>query len=417
MSVLLVHLSTNAVCCSRSFAAANRAARPYASAMARTYSPREMIDALVALPTVSRDSNLELIHFVQDYLEGHGIASRLVASDCGAKANLYASIGPEVEGGVVLSGHTDVVPVDGQPWSSDPFVVTERDGKLFGRGTCDMKGFCAIALSLVPQMTRLTRPIHLAFSYDEEVGCVGAPSMIERLKAELPEPAAVIVGEPTSMQAVTSHKGIFHFDTFVRGFEVHSSQQHRGVSAVMVAAELINWLADRQRRNAEAANPDCLMEPPFTTLHCGTVAGGTAHNITARDCQFVTDIRSLPEECPLEAFEEFAEHCREVVEPRLKAIAPSAGISFEQHAHVPGFRVDENEPAVALVRELTGANSCQEVAYAAEAGQFQQAGFSTVICGPGSIDQAHQPDEYISLDQVEAGTVFLEKLIARLSQA
>lgn len=383
--------------------------------MSRTYTPREMIEQLVSLPTVSRDSNLDLIHFVQAYLNEHGVESRLVASDCGAKANLYATIGPMVAGGVVLSGHTDVVPVDGQPWDSDPFSVVERDGKLFGRGTADMKSFCAIALALVPEMGKLNKPIHLAFSYDEEVGCAGAPRMIERLAAELPEPAAVIVGEPTLMQAVTAHKGIFHFDTHVRGFEVHSSQQHRGVSAVMVAAELIHHLAHTQASNAASADPACAMEPPYTTLHCGTVSGGTAHNITARDCTFVTDIRSVPGECPEQAFERFATHCRENVEPRMQAIAPSAGISFDVHAHVPCFQADENDPAVRLVRELTGANSCQEVAYAAEAGQFQQAGFSAVICGPGSIDQAHQPNEFISLDQVEAGTQFQRKLIAKLS--
>ncbi len=378
----------------------------------------EHLRALVGFDTVSHRSNLKLIDYLESVLAPLGARLERIEDSTGQKANLLASFGPTDNAGYILSGHTDVVPVEGQDWSTDPFTLTEQDGKLFGRGTSDMKGFLACCLALAPKMAHapLQAPLHIAFSYDEDVGCVGAPRMIERLKAELPAPSAVIVGEPTSMQAVTSHKGIFHFDTFVRGFEVHSSQQHRGVSAVMVAAELINWLAERQQRNAEQASPECLMEPPFTTLHCGTVAGGTAHNITARDCQFVTDIRSLPDECPLEAFEEFAAHCREVVEPRLQAIAPSAGISFEQHAHVPGFRVDENEPAVALVRELTGANDCQEVAYAAEAGQFQQAGFSTVICGPGSIDQAHQPDEFISLDQVEAGTVFIERLIARLSR-
>lgn len=383
--------------------------------MPRTYTPRQMIEQLVSMPTVSRDSNLELIHFVRDYLLEHGVDSRLVESDCGAKANLYATIGPMEPGGVVLSGHTDVVPVDGQPWDSDPFGVVERDGKLFGRGTADMKSFSAIALALVPEMGRLKKPIHLALSYDEEVGCAGAPRMIERLAAELPEPSAVIVGEPTSMQAVTAHKGIFHFDTHVRGYEVHSSQQHRGVSAVMVAAELIHHLAQTQAENAASADPSCVMEPPFTTLHCGTVSGGTAHNITARDCSFVTDIRSVPGECPQEAFERFAAHCREVVEPRMQAIAPSAGISFDVHAHVPCFRADEQSPAVQLVRELTGANTCQEVAYAAEAGQFQEAGFSAVICGPGSIDQAHQPNEYIALDQIDAGIAFQRKLIEKLS--
>ena len=374
-----------------------------------------MLEALVAMPTVSRDSNLDLIDFVCDYLGSHGIAARRVASDCGQKANLYATIGPEAPGGVVLSGHTDVVPVDGQDWLSDPFRISERDGRLYGRGTCDMKSFLATALALVPEMTRLRRPIHLAFSYDEEVGCLGAPRLIEALCADLPDPEAVIVGEPTEMRVVTAHKSMFIFETEVRGFEAHSSKQNLGVPAVMVAGRLINWLAEQQDRNRDRADPDSPFEPGYSTLHCGVVQGGTAQNITAKQCRFVTDIRTLPDEDPEDFFRGLERYAREVLEPEMQRVHPDTGIDFHVRSQVPGFAARDNEPAVALARQLTGQNSSESVAYGAEAGQFQQAGLSVAMCGPGSIDQAHQPNEYISLDQFEQGVVFMRRLIERLS--
>ncbi|MEM7217799.1 MAG: acetylornithine deacetylase [Pseudomonadota bacterium] len=376
-----------------------------------TYTPREMLARLVAFPTVSRDSNLDLIEFVEDYLARHGVASHRVVSDCGGKANLYATIGPMVEGGVALSGHTDVVPIDDQDWHTDPFVLTEKDGLLYGRGTCDMKAFSAIALALVPQMGGLKRPIHLALSYDEEIGCLGAPRLIEAIRRELPPIRAVIVGEPTSMRVVTGHKGIFHFDTRVTGLEAHSSQQHRGVPAVMIAGRLINWLGERQRENAAAASSDCPFEPPYSTLHCGVVNGGTAHNITARHCQFVTDIRTLPGEDPNEYYADFQAFVREVVEPEMHAISPDTGVEIELNADVPGFDAGEDSDAVVLAKQLSGQNKVEVAPYAAESGQFQRAGFSVAMCGPGSIDQAHQPDEFISIAQLEAGTEFIRRLI------
>ena len=380
-------------------------------ARAPRFTPREMLAKLVAFPTVSDRSNLELIEFVEAYLSAHGVASHRVVSDCGGKANLYATIGPMAPGGVVLSGHTDVVPVKDQDWHSDPFELTERDGLLYGRGTCDMKAFIAIALALVPEMTELERPIHLALSYDEEIGCLGAPRLIEEMKRELPEIRAVIVGEPTSMRVVTGHKGIFHFDTHVTGKEAHSSQQQRGVSAVMVAARLITWLADRQRANAAAADPASLFEPPYSTLHCGVVQGGTAHNIMARHCSFVTDIRTLPGEDPRAYFAEYEAFVREVVEPEMQAISPEAGVRIDVHANVPGFDSPEASDAVRLAKQLSGQNETEVVPYAAESGQFRDAGFSVAMCGPGSIDQAHQPNEFISVEQLERGTEFLRRLI------
>ncbi len=380
------------------------------------FTPREMLDALVGFATVSRDSNLDMVDFISRYLARHGVEARTVMSDCGGKSNLYATVGPMVPGGVVLSGHTDVVPVDGQDWHSDPFRVVEREGRLFGRGTCDMKAFIAIALALVPEMHRLRRPLHFAFSYDEEVGCLGAPRLIEAIAANLPAPRAVIVGEPTDMRVVTAHKSMFIFETEVRGHEAHSSKQNLGVPAVMVAGRLVNWLAERQDRNRERARPDCPFEPAYSTLHCGVINGGTAQNITARRCRFITDIRTLPEEDPLTFFEGLERFAREELEPAMKRVHPDTGIEFRVHANVPGFLAGQDDPAVVLAKRLTGQNSSECVAYGAEAGQFQQAGLSVVVCGPGSIDQAHQPDEYISVDQFEQGTAFVRRLIAELSE-
>ena len=382
-----------------------------------SHSPREMIEALVGFPTVSCDSNLELIHFVRDYLAGHGVESRLVPNEDSTKANLYATVGPDAEGGVVLSGHTDVVPVDGQPWDTGPFEVVERNGRLYGRGTADMKSFSAVALALVPDMLArgLKRPIHLALSYDEEVGCLGAPAMIARIAAEVPRPAAVIVGEPTSMKVMTAHKGITVFETVVTGHEAHSSQTHRGVSAVMVAARLVSKLDEMAR--AEAGNTSALpFEPPFTTIHVGMIDGGTAANIISRRCRFVWDVRHIPEGDPMIHVHRFNAWCESEVLPGMRSIAPEAGVETRMLNRAPAFGPEENGEAERIARAITGDNAVHAAAYAAEAGQFQEAGFSTVICGPGSIDQAHQPNEYIELDQIEQCERFLRRLMDDLSR-
>ncbi len=383
--------------------------------MAKRYTTRSMIDALIAIPTVSRDSNLDLIAFVQSYLADFGVDSHLVKNADGTKASLYATVGPSIEGGVVLSGHTDVVPVDDQEWDTDPFTIVEKDGKLFGRGTCDMKSFYAIALALVPEMSNLKRPIHFALSYDEEIGCLGAPDLIAKMCTALPRPAAVIVGEPTQMRVVNAHKSIFHFNTVITGHEAHSSQQHRGVSAVMVAGKLLTWLSEKQAQNAQSADAQCPFNPPYTTLHCGMIEGGTAHNIMAHHCRFVTDIRSVPGDDALGYFAELEKYAREELEPEMQAIHADTRIEFDIHAHVPAFHSDDDEPAVELARQISGQNAVESVAYGAEAGQFQQAGYSVAMCGPGSIDQAHQPNEFITLEQVEKGTQFTRRLIDYLS--
>ena len=373
----------------------------------------EMIAKLVGFATVSRDSNLELIEFVRDHLAGHGVDSRLVPNADDTKANLFATVGPDVEGGVVLSGHTDVVPVDGQPWDTDPFTVTEKDGRLYGRGTADMKSFYAVALALVPEMLErgLARPIHFALSYDEEIGCLGAPSMIDRLAAELPAPRAVVVGEPTDMRVVIAHKGITGVTTRVVGHEAHSSQPHRGVSAVMTAARLITFIDDMARENAAGPPSATPFETPYSTIHVGTVHGGTATNIISRECRFDWDIRCVPEDDPRTFLDRFERYCREEVLPVMRAVAPETDISNTVTSEVPGLLPEDDSAAEALARALTGDNARGAVAYAAEAGQFQRAGFSAVICGPGSIDQAHQPNEYIELTQVEACVDFMRRLM------
>jgi len=378
-----------------------------------TYSPLELISKLVSFATVSRDSNLELIEFVRAYLDEHGIESRLVPSDDGAKANLYATIGPMVEGGVVVSGHTDVVPVDGQPWDTDPFTLVQKDGRLYGRGTADMKSFYAVALALLPKMLerKLQRPIHLALSYDEEIGCLGAPRMIERIASELPRSRAVLVGEPTSMCVVNAHKSLTGLETVVTGHEAHSSQTHRGVSAVMTAARLIAFLEDMARENAGGTPSGMPFKPPFSTIHVGTVQGGTATNIISRECRFSWDMRCIPEDDPQTFLDRFAEFCGDQILPDMRAIAPEADIVTHIWASAPALQPEPDGEAEMLAKQLTGYNSTDVVAYLAEAGQFQQAGFSTVVCGPGSIDQAHQPNEYIETSQVDECVGFFHRLI------
>ncbi len=378
-----------------------------------TFTPVELISKLVSFATVSRDSNLELIEFVRAYLDEHGIESRLVPSDDGAKANLYATIGPMVEGGVVVSGHTDVVPVDGQPWDTDPFTLVQKDGRLYGRGTADMKSFHAVALALLPEMLgrKLQRPIHLALSYDEEIGCLGAPRMIDRIASELPRSRAVLVGEPTSMCVVNAHKSLTGLETVVTGHEAHSSQTHRGVSAVMTAARLIAFLEDMARENAGGTPSGMPFEPPFSTIHVGTVKGGTATNIISRECRFTWDMRCIPEDDPQIFLDRFAEFCGDQILPDMRAIAPEADIVTHIWASAPALEPEPDGEAETLAKQLTGYNSTDVVAYLAEAGQFQQAGFSTVLCGPGSIDQAHQPNEYIETSQVDECVGFFHRLI------
>jgi acetylornithine deacetylase len=376
-----------------------------------------ILERLVAFDTTSHLSNLALIEWVERYLDSFGIEARRIASADGAKANLLASIGPAVEGGVVLSGHTDVVPVAGQAWTSDPFELTERGGRLFGRGSCDMKGFIALALAAVPDLIAagLARPAHLAFSYDEEIGCFGAPAMIAVIGRELPRPALVVVGEPTSMEVVSGHKGIGFWRVTVSGREAHSSRTDLGVSAVMAAARLMGELAEVAARLTRAADPASPFLPKWPTLTIGTVQGGTAGNILARECVFAFDLRGLPGDDARAELAGFFELARRL-DAEIKARAPEGGVAVEQLADVPSLRAEPDGAAEVFVRGLAGDNGPARFAsFASEAGQFQNAGLPAVLCGPGSIDQAHQPDEYVDVSQMERGAAFMARLIEALA--
>ncbi len=387
--------------------------------MPEALSARQILDRLIAFPTVSRDSNLALIDWVEDYLAGWGVAAQRVPNAEGTKASLYASAGPAVPGGVILSGHSDVVPVDGQAWTVDPWLVTERDGKLVGRGVCDMKGFVALALAAVPLALQrgVKRPLQIAISYDEEVGCTGAPPMIAAMAAGLPRASAVVVGEPSMMRMVNGHKGGHGFRVHVQGFEVHSSILHTGVSAIMEGARLIDWA---NRVNAEnQAKPvtalAALFDPPFTTAHVGTIQGGTAENITAKDCRFGLGFRCVPGEDPLDWVARLRGEAARI-EAAMQAIRPEARILLEEVFYVPPLVPEAEGAAEALVRRLTGDNGTSVVSYGTEAGQFQAEGYSAVVCGPGDIAQAHQPDEWLSVAQFEAGWRFMEALVEDLAR-
>lgn len=380
-------------------------------------SPYEIMCALVAFPTVSRDSNVPLIDWVADYLATHGIDSHRYVDPDQPKHALFAHVGPWEEGAVVLSGHTDVVPVDGQPWSSDPFTVTERAGKYYGRGTCDMKGFDALAIwALVEAHYQgVERPLQIALSFDEEVGCTGAPPMIAAMEPVLPKGDAVIVGEPSMMEAVTGHKAGMGFDTHVQGFEVHSSLLDRGVNAIMYGAKLIDWANDKNtaNQNAQPTSLAAAFDPPFTTLHVGQISGGTAHNITAKDCHFAMDFRVVPGEDSTAWEMKYREKVAQV-QAMMQKVVPSTRIDLSPRFAVPGLQPEENGAAEELARSLTGDNGIHVVSYGTEAGHFQAAGYSAVICGPGDIAQAHQPDEFISVAQFDAGHTFMKKLVTRL---
>ena len=381
--------------------------------MAReTFTVREMIDRLIGFDTTSALSNMALIDFVEDYLHGYDIPTRRTANAEGTKANLFATIGPDIEGGVVLSGHTDVVPVTGQDWASDPFSVIEKDGKLYGRGTSDMKSFSAAALALVPEFLArpLKKPIHLALSYDEEVGCLGVRSLIADLAANLPRPAMVIIGEPTSMRIVNGHKGISVYETRITGQAAHSSQPHRGGNAIIAAAMLIDFIRQMAEEKRANAMPESGYEPPYTTFNVGVIDGGTAQNIIAQNCNFQWEHRTLPGDDPAAILARYESHVSETVLPKLREFAPDADITTALRSSVPALTPEDDGAAEQLVRLLTGLNASEVVSFATEGGLFQEIGISTVMCGPGSIDQAHQPNEFIELSQVQACETFLNKL-------
>ena len=381
---------------------------------------RDLMEKLIAFPTVSTESNLALIDFVESYLADLGVASTRVPDATGQKASLYAHIWPQLAGGVVLSGHTDVVPVAGQAWDTDPFTVTEKDGKLYGRGTCDMKGFDALALSAVPLALErgIKRPLQIALSYDEEIGCLGAPPMIDHMVSHgMPRADTVIVGEPSMMQVVTGHKGGIGWDMHFRGFEVHSSIAYQGVSAIMMAAKMIEW-CNKVNAETAAATPSGLaaaFDPPYTGLHVGTIHGGTANNITAKDCYFNVNIRLVPGD-DVRVWEARVLAKVAELEAEMKAVRPEAGITAAQNFELTGLVPESMGKAEEIARRLTGDNATHVVSYGTEAGQFQERGYSAVVCGPGDIAQAHQPNEFITIDQFQQGEAFIARLVEALAE-
>lgn len=376
-----------------------------------SYGPAELMSRLVAFDTTSHKTNIPLIRFVEDYLLQHGVTSQLVPTPDGEKASLFATIGPADKPGVALSGHTDVVPVTGQEWDSDPFTVVERDGKYFGRGTADMKGFLACVLAAVPafKASVLKTPIHLAFSYDEEVGCTGVRPMLDEFGTRITRPRMVIVGEPTSMRVVDAHKGPVRWHVSVKGRAAHSCMAHLGANAISAAAKLIGELRLIEEE-LKLGPPNERFEPPYPTLQVTTIEGGNAANIVPLHCGFQFDVRAMPDlnvnaiETRLKTFA--SEHCL----PELRSIAPEADIAIVQTNNVLPFQADKNSDVVALALKLTGQNQTFAVSYATEAGLFQAAGAPAVVCGPGDIAQAHAANEWIEASELDDCMEFLKKL-------
>jgi acetylornithine deacetylase len=375
----------------------------------------EMIGRLVGFDTTSRESNLALIDFVRDYLDRWRIKSEVVFDSTRRKANLFATIGPTNVGGVMLSGHSDVVPVDGQDWASDPFKLDQRDGKLYGRGSADMKSFIAVALAKVPDFVGqpLDVPIHLALTYDEEVGCLGVRSLIAALAPRAVKPRLCVIGEPTLMKPVVAHKGSRRLRCHVHGHEAHSSLTHRGVNAIETAAAMITHINGIARKKRASGPFDPAFDPPYTTLQTGLIAGGTAVNIVPNECRFDFEMRHLPNDDPDAIVDDLKRYAASLL-PEMQAVSAQAGIAFEETNTVAALSAQPDEEVVQLALALSGANGTGKVSFATEGGFFQQGGIPTVICGPGSIEQAHKADEFIALDQVKQCEDFIDRLIERV---
>ncbi len=379
-----------------------------------TLASLDWIRTLIGFDTTSRDSNLDLINHVKDYLAGLGVTSTLVFDATKRKANLYATLGPADRPGIMLSGHTDVVPVDGQDWDSDPFQMVEKNGRIHGRGTCDMKSFIAVCLAFAPKLLErgLKTPIHFGFSYDEEIGCIGVRRLIEMINGLGVKPKMCIVGEPTNMQVIIGHKGKHSYHAHVRGLEAHSSLAPIGVNAVEYAAEAVAYLKGMARRIAKEGPFDKVYDVPHTTVHTGTIRGGTALNIVPKDCTFDFEFRYLPETGHESYFAEFESYLRDTLEPQMHAIDPATGFTIEELSSIPGLSMDPGEEVVTFAKSLAGRNDHAKVAFGTEAGLFhQRAGIPTVVCGPGNIDHAHKPNEYVSVEQVAKCEQFMQKLM------
>ncbi|MFO2463501.1 acetylornithine deacetylase [Pseudomonas sp. 15FMM2] len=379
---------------------------------------RALLARLVSFATVSRDSNLSLIEFVRDYLQGLGVDCELIYNPERTKANLLASIGPQVAGGVVLSGHTDVVPVDGQAWTVEPFCLSEAQGKLFGRGTADMKGYLASVLAAVPIFlaSPLRRPVHLAFSYDEEVGCLGVRSLLALLPQRIPQPALCLIGEPTLLQPVLGHKGKLAMRCHVKGAACHSAYAPYGVNAIEQAARLIGRLAEIGADLAAPSRHDPRFDPAYSTVQVGVITGGTALNIVPADCRFDFEVRALPDFTAQNVVEQLQDYAEQTLLPGMRAVQADTAIDFEPLSAYPGLATAPDSDAARLIARLCGSDAFGTVAFGTEGGLFHQAGVPTVVCGPGSMDQGHKPDEYVGVEQMAACDRLMDRLAIYLSE-
>lgn len=376
----------------------------------------DLLERLVAFPTVSRDSNLALIGFIRDYLAGHGVASELFLNAEGTKANLFATLGSSDRGGVVLSGHTDVVPVDGQAWTRDPFRLSESEGRLYGRGTADMKGFIASVLAAVPAFLAqpLRLPVHLAFSYDEEVGCLGVRSLLDALAQRPNRPRLCLIGEPTELRPVLGHKGKLAMRCQVHGAACHSAYAPQGVNAIEYAARLIGHLGEIGEELARPEHHDPRFDPPYSTVQTGLIEGGRALNIVPAECRFDFEVRALPGFDAQQVATRLDLYAQAELVPRMQAVQPGTGIRFEPLGSYPGLATDAASEAAELVALISGSRDFGTVAFGTEGGLFHEAGIPTVVCGPGSMDQGHKPDEFVTLAQLEACDAMLLRLAEHL---
>jgi acetylornithine deacetylase len=372
----------------------------------------DILEKLISFPTVSRDSNLELIYWIRDYLADFDVSCRLTYDFSGKKANLFASLGSGSAPGIILSGHTDVVPTEGQAWDSDPFKAVIKDGAVYGRGSADMKGFIAAALAMAPKFINSGQgfPIHFAFSYDEEVGCLGVRGLIKDLQEIGLQPAGCIVGEPTSMQPLNAHKGAYRFRCSVHGKEAHSSYTPLGVNAIEYAARVILYIRGLADELSREEPRDMAFTVPYSTLQTGTVRGGLAANIVPKSCEFEFDVRTMPD-APYEPLIERIKKFADTLVPEMQHVDPNASIAIECLSTTPGMSISETSPLVRMVKRLSGASEVSAASYTTEAGLFQEAGIPTVVCGPGDIVQAHRPNEFVSLEQLAKCEAFLNALI------
>lgn len=382
-------------------------------------SSRALLERLIGFATVSRDSNLAMIEFIRDYLAQHGVQSELFYNDERTKANLFATIGPRDRGGIVLSGHTDVVPVDGQAWSVDPFRLVEKDGRLYGRGTADMKGFLASVLAAVPNFVEceLQMPVHLAFSYDEEIGCLGVRPMLAEIAKRPHKPVLCLIGEPTALKPVLGHKGKLAMRCCVKGAPCHSAYAPYGVNAIQYAARLINCLEDIGDELADPEYHDARFDPPYSTVQTGVIKGGRALNIVPAECEFDFEVRALPGFDANRVAEALQRYADEDLLPKMQAVKPDTGIRLFPLSAYPGLATPPDSDAARLLAMLCGSDEFGTVAFGTEGGLFNEVGIPTVVCGPGSMEQGHKPDEFVSIEQLAGCDAMLRRLAQYLTTA